>query len=96
MKKTEYIRQLVQMLGRTQKRKHKYEKVFNTPTGTEVLADLAVFCQMDTSTFDTDPLEMARKNGQREVFLYISSILKKNLTDLERQIKEARENVNRS
>lgn len=94
MKPLEYVNQLVQMLNRTRKRKSQYEMTFNTPSGTNVLTDLAIFCGMDRSSFDENPQIMARNEGKREVFLYINSILKKDLSDLERQIKEAQQNVN--
>lgn len=39
--------------------------------GEHALADLRDFCFADQSTFDRDPLIMARRNGRREVWLRI-------------------------
>lgn len=93
MKPLEYLDQLAQMLSRSRKRKDQYSATFNTPSGTKVLADLAIFCKMDTPCFDENPVNMAYNEGKRAVFLHVNSILKKDLSDLENQIKE-HQNVN--
>jgi hypothetical protein len=54
-----------------------YRAVFATPAGAQVLADLARFCRMTTSTYDpTRPPEaMHHLEGRREVFLRIAQHL---------------------
>ena len=44
--------------------------------GERVLADLRRFCRAgDATIFSTDALEMARREGRREVFVRISNLL---------------------
>lgn len=40
-----------------------------------ILADLRMFCYGTKSTFSTDPLEMARLTGRKEVFERIMSFM---------------------
>ncbi len=71
-----------------------YRTTFNrqSPAAQYVLADLADICHAnDTTMRDSDPLELARNEGRRQVFLRIQRAL--NLTpeemfDLARQKKE--------
>jgi hypothetical protein len=44
-------------------------------SGERALADLAEFCFAKKSTFDSDPLVMARRNGRRDVWLRITNYL---------------------
>ena len=44
--------------------------------GWGVLRDLFKFCKVDKSTFRSDPLEMARMEGRREVGLFVLDTLK--------------------
>ena len=41
----------------------------------EVLSDLKVFCHGDTTSFHSDPYQMARISGRREVFIRIMDML---------------------
>ena len=44
--------------------------------GERVLADLRRFCHADKATiFSTEPLEMARREGRREVFVRLTNML---------------------
>lgn len=63
-------------IARYQKRRTTdYRTVFETPQGQRVLEDLVGFCCPHATSFRTDPLEMARNEGRREVWLHIHSIL---------------------
>ncbi|WP_374414282.1 hypothetical protein [Novosphingobium colocasiae] len=47
-----------------------------SPVGEMVLWDLRRFCHAgDATVFNTDPLEMARREGRREVFVRIQNML---------------------
>ena len=48
--------------------------------GKEVIADLKTFCNGTKSNFSNDPLQMARAEGRREVFLHILDYLKLDYT----------------
>jgi len=61
------------------RRRFAYQATFTSPTGEEVLADLARFCRATQSTFHTDPRVAAMLDGRREVFLRIQQHLR--LTD---------------
>ena len=52
-----------------------YLHVFNTDEGKLVLQDLMNSCYMNKSTFDENPYEMARMEGERNVALRILSVL---------------------
>ena len=53
-----------------------YINTFKNEAGKEVLADLRGFCFGTKTSFDSDPLIMARNEGRREVFLQIMNIMK--------------------
>lgn len=53
-----------------------YQAVFNNVRAHDVLSDLRVFCYGTKSAFNSDPLEMARREGRREVFMRIMNQLK--------------------
>ncbi len=55
------------ILGGTDGNLHEASKV--------ALADLRVFCNGTKTNFNTDPLEMARMEGRREVFMRIMNFL---------------------
>ncbi len=59
-----------------------YRRVFDTTEGRLVLQDLAHKCYLDHSTFDKDPITMARNEGKRLVMLDIMQTLKMNLEQL--------------
>lgn len=58
-----------------------YNQVFNNPPGKEVLTDLRKFCYATQTLFDPCPYEMARREGRREVFLQIATIMKVKFED---------------
>lgn len=60
-------------------RQKAYKTAFGGEPGKEVLKDLAVFCGSQRSSFSSDPLEMAFREGRREVFLRIQQHL--NITE---------------
>lgn len=61
------------------RRRNAYVATFDSHTGRQVLADLAVFCRATTSTFHPDARVHAVAEGRREVFLRIIHHL--NLSD---------------
>lgn len=69
-----------------------YQKTFNNPMGKEVLRDLSILCAPMKTSFSRDALEMAYREGRREVWLRIQTYL--NLTEddifnLHQQAQEA-------
>ena len=52
-----------------------YDAVFNSPQGAEVLKDIAKMCLFEHSSFDSDPLKMAYKEGQKELYRRIQKQL---------------------
>ena len=52
-------------------RRQAYVSVFKGPVAEDVLADLAVFCRAEQSTFELDPRVHALQEGRREVWLRI-------------------------
>jgi hypothetical protein len=53
-------------------RKHRsYRDAFSTDAGKVVLKDLKDFCGADKPCFSKEPLEMAYREGRREVYLRI-------------------------
>lgn len=56
-------------------RKGSYQRVFNGPSGQDVLLDLARFCRAHSSTFHPDPRMAAQLDGRREVWLRIQQHL---------------------
>ena len=56
-----------------------YIDTFRGPSGERVLKDLARFCRAATSTYDDDPRRHAFREGRREVWLRIQTML--NLPD---------------
>ena len=71
-----------------------YQDVFGTEKGTRVLHDLATSCNLYSSSFDENPLEMARKEGAREAVLGILKMLEVNIFDLETKYKDLEEMEN--
>lgn len=66
-----------------------YQTVFGNPQGQKVLHDLMSIHGILNSTFDKDPYEMARKEGERNVVLRILSVLNVDIIAMHRKIKEA-------
>jgi|TARA_R100001530_G_C4319695_1_gene155367 hypothetical protein len=54
----------------------KYQVLFNSKEGQDVMADLENRCAYHVSTFSKDANEMAFLEGQRAVLLFIKSMLK--------------------
>ena len=54
----------------------RYQVLFNSKEGQEVMADLENRCAYHVSTFSKDAYEMAFLEGQRAVLLFIKSMLK--------------------
>jgi hypothetical protein len=52
-----------------------YIDAFRGPAGERVLKDLARFCRASTSTFDPDARVHAFREGRREVWLRIQTML---------------------
>lgn len=69
------IRRTLEFLRR---RKGAYQGTFHSPSGMQVLADLAKFCRAAEPTFHPDPRMHALLEGRREVWLRITAHL--NLT----------------
>lgn len=63
-------------------RKRAYQDAFNSPSGAEVLIDLARFCRANETTFDPDPRLHAALEGRREVWLRIQQHLNLTSQDL--------------
>ncbi len=53
------------------KMKVDYEKVFNSPEGKRVLADLSRSCFYNRTFFTSYSLELANNEGKRSIFLHI-------------------------
>ena len=62
------------MFGLRRKR-DAYIDAFRGPSGERVLKDLARFCRASTSTFDPDARVHAFREGRREVWLRIQTML---------------------
>lgn len=58
-----------------------YIATLGSERGKDVMTDLRVFCFATKSIFSTDPLEMARNAGRREVFERIMTIMKADYTE---------------
>lgn len=58
-----------------EERRAVYDAVFKTPQGAKVLEDLAKVCEFKYTSFSTDPLMMAHKEGKKELFRYINKQL---------------------
>lgn len=66
-----------------------YKSVFKTDLGKRVLFDLMLNSNMMRSSFSTDPLEMARKEGERNMCLRVLKIVGTDIKELENLIREA-------
>lgn len=69
-----------------------FAHLFTTPQGERVITYLYEFCRQGTTTFSTDPCEMAMREGMRRVYLQIAGFAQ--MTDetvfelAERQLRE--------
>lgn len=64
------------------RRRTAYVATFSSPSGEEVLADLARFCRANRPTFHPDPRVAAQLDGRREVWLRIQQHLQLSDADL--------------
>ena len=55
-----------------------YQRVFKSEDGKTVLEDLEKRCNVHHTSFSTDPHETSYREGQRQVVLFIKSIINKN------------------
>jgi hypothetical protein len=69
-----------------------YKDTFSTDAGKKVLYDLMLRTNMINSSFDTDPLQMARKEGERNVCLMILTTVGTDIKKLEELIRETKDN----
>lgn len=76
------------MLWRLRRRHGDYQKVFDTPQGRRVLADLRRFCLMDHTVEGPSPERTHINIGQRNVFLHIQRCLKDDPEELANRLKE--------
>ncbi len=56
------------------KMKVDYEKVFNSPEGKRVLADLSRSCFYNRTFYTNDSLDLANNEGKRFVYLHIHAM----------------------
>ena len=62
-------------IKRIEEKQGTYKRLFTTEEGKEILADLERDCYLRTSTFSTDAMEMAYREGMRSMVLHIKSML---------------------
>jgi hypothetical protein len=55
-----------------------YQRVFKSEDGQTVLSDLEKRCNVHQTSFSNDPHETSYREGQRQVVLFIKSIINKN------------------
>jgi len=72
------------------RRRDAYRRVFTTPEGEAVLADLMDQCGWNKDLFHEDPLTTANLCGRRWVVLHIHQILKITNQDLDRVMDQHR------
>jgi len=65
-----------------------YKDTFNTESGKKVLHDLCKSCHIYKSTMDSNPHEMAYKEGERSVVLRILKTLEIDPYELDKKFKE--------
>lgn len=66
-----------------------YKEVFTTDLGKRVLYDLMLNSNMLQSSFNSDPLLMAMKEGERNVCLRILKLVDVDIKQLEKLVREA-------
>lgn len=69
----------------------RYQRVFNTEDGQRVLRDLLQSCNFTTTSFSTDPYQMAFNEGARSVVLRLLDTLNINIEQLEKHFKRQEE-----
>ncbi len=83
MDKEKQVRVAKKAAGKT----YKYQQVFNSPEGQEVLKDLMNAHHVLSSTFDGDIRKTIFREGERNVVLRILSILKMDVQQMQERIK---------
>ena len=68
-----------------------YKRLFATDDGKKVLKDLSSRHYLWSSTYSVNPHEMAIKEGQRNVILFILSRIGEDLDELQNMAKEIRD-----
>jgi hypothetical protein len=58
-----------------------YQRVFKSKDGETILEDLEKRCNVNNTSFSENPHETSFREGQRQVVLFIKSILNKNLKE---------------
>lgn len=71
-----------------QRKQWGYRQAFDNEAGKIVLADLRIYCHATKTAFSSDPLEMARIEGRREVFMRVMDFLKVDYDTIYNQIEE--------
>ena len=72
------------------KRRHgDFKRVFDSPEGRRVLADLRRFCLYDTTVQGGSSEQTHINIGQRNVFVHIRTVMKTDPETLEKQLDEA-------
>lgn len=69
----------------------KYQKVFSSPEGQDVLRDMMATHGITSSIFGSSDREMLLKEGERNVVLRIFTILKLNVNDIKQRMEQAHE-----
>ena len=55
-----------------------YQRIFKSEDGQTILTDLEKRCNVHNTSFSNDPHETSYREGQRQVVLFIKSIISKN------------------
>lgn len=58
-----------------------YQRVFKSSDGETILEDLEKRCNVNNTSFSENPHETSFREGQRQVVLFIKSIVNKNLKE---------------
>ena len=69
-----------------------YRELFLSDVGKEVLNDLCKSCHIHRTTMETNPHEMAYKEGERSVILRILKTIEIDPFDLQRKINASEKN----
>lgn len=60
---------------KAEERRDVYKSVLDNPQGKLILADLEKQCSFNQSSFNSDPLIMAKREGHKDLFRYIKKQL---------------------
>ena len=59
-----------------------YKRVFDNPDGKDVLKDLAGRSFVKITTYDPDEKKMSLNEGRRSIYVYITNLVEKDLTQI--------------